>query len=844
MLEGSETRVDQLARQLSKGHSSHMRQPITATYRLQLRGPKSDPQGRQFGFVEAAEQVEYLRLLGVSHLYLSPILKSVPNSNHSYDVIDPTEVNPELGGMAGLKLLAEKAHAAGLGIIVDIVPNHVGVQTPQLNSWWWDVLKLGKDSQYESFFDIDWHEDNGAEGKLGLPVLGAEGDETKLELAEHEGEPVLTYYDHIFPVAPGTLSDDPLATYAQQSYRLMYWRDGIIGYRRFFSVNGLAGIRQEDPLVFEHTHTVLRELVALDLIDGVRVDHPDGLSDPFGYLNRLRDVIGPDRWLIVEKILGVDEPLDPRLAVDGTSGYDALREFDGVFVHREAEDALSMLALQHTGSPWDAASLEATEHALKREVAMSELAAEVRRLARAMRRDNFSTAGPHVSEEQLIETIVELVAFMPVYRADYISLSRVTSTVIAEMAQRFPSHRDALDIIAAALLAEGEAKTRFAQVCGAVMAKGVEDTTFYQASRLVALQEVGGAPGRFGVSAAEFHLLQHERSILWPHAMTTLSTHDTKRGEDVRARIIEISEVPSEFAELVNRVTAITPPPDGATGHFLLQNLIGVWPTTGAPSQQVVDRFLAYSEKAVREAGVQTTWTEPDEQFETFVAHWVQALVDGPATAMITEFVSTIAPASIQISLGRKMLQLTGPGVPDIYQGNEFFTDSLVDPDNRLFVDYTARAQVLAQVQDAEYPAKFLDQLEVFEDNADDPYPAAISNPDAAKLSVTHAALQVRKNMPECFTDGAYQAVFAVGPTESHVVGFARGTSARDIRVIALATRRPITLARHGGWEDTSVTLPAGTWQDQLTGASYTGQVPVAEIFASLPTALLVQTGA
>ncbi|AKK03487.1 malto-oligosyltrehalose synthase [Corynebacterium epidermidicanis] len=818
-----------------------MRHPISATYRLQLRGPQADPQGRAFGFKEAADQVEYLAQLGISHLYLSPILTSVPSSNHSYDVINPTEINPELGGMDGFKQLADKAHAAGLGIIIDIVPNHVGVETPQLNEWWWDVLKRGKESQYESFFDIDWHEDNGADGKLGLPVLGAEGDEDKLVFDEFQGEPVLKYYDHIFPVAPGSIvDDDPLGTYQKQSYRLMYWRDGVIGYRRFFSVNGLAGLRQEDPLVFEHTHTVLRELVALDLIDGVRVDHPDGLSDPFGYLTRLRDVLGPDRWLIIEKILGVDEPLDPRLSVDGTSGYDALREFDGVFVHRESEDALSMLSLEQTGSPWDANSLEATEHALKREVATNELAAEVRRLARAMRRDNFSTAGPHVSEEQLIDTIVELVAFMPVYRADYISLSRVTARVIADMAHRFPSHRDALDIVAAALLADGEAKTRFAQVCGAVMAKGVEDTTFYQASRLVALQEVGGAPGRFGVSAAEFHLLQHERAILWPSSMTTLSTHDTKRGEDVRARIIEISEVPSEFTEFVRRVTAITPPPDGATGHFLLQNLIGIWPSVGSPSASVLARFQAYAKKAIREAGVHTTWTEPNEQFESSIEHWVAALFNGPATNLIAEFVATIAHAGITLTLGRKLLQLIAPGVPDIYQGNEFFTDYLVDPDNRAFVDYTSRSQALALLQEVAFPAEALAQAPIAPDNAETDYPQVFSNPDLAKLAITKQSLAVRQQHPECFVGGSYQAVFAVGPAESHVVGIARGSSIRDIRVVALAMRRPITLARRGGWDDTSVTLPEGQWEDQLTGRRYAGVVAASEIFATLPTALLV----
>lgn len=799
-----------------------MRRPISATYRLQLRGPKADEFGRAFGFAEATAQLEYLAELGISHVYLSPILTALPDSNHSYDVTDPTTINPEFGGMEGFKELVSKAHSLGIGVIIDIVPNHVGIAKPELNAWWWDVLKFGKESNYEHFFDIDWHEDNGAGGKLGLPVLGSADDADKLTLDTYEGEPVLRYFEHIFPVQPGTEGTDPVEVYEKQSYKLMYWRDGIIGYRRFFSVNQLAGLRQEDPLVFEHTHQVLRELVALDLIDGVRVDHPDGLANPFNYITRLRDVIGPDRWLIIEKILGVQEPLDPRLSTDGTTGYDALRELDGVFVAREGEDALSMLALQHTGSPWDDASLEANERTLKREVATTELSAEVRRLARAIRRDNFSTAGPHVSEDQLIDTIIELVAFMPVYRADYISLSRVTATVIAEMTQRFPSHRDALDIVAAALLVDGEAAVRFAQVCGAVMAKGVEDKMFYRASRLVALQEVGGAPGRFGVSAAEFHLLQNERALLWPRTMTTLSTHDTKRGEDTRARILEIAEVPSEFTEFVNKVTAITPAPDGATGHFLLQNLVGVWPEDGEPTDALRARFQAYALKAVREAGLHTTWTEPNSAFESAIEHWVDALFDGPSTAHLTEFVSTLAPAATTVTLGRKMLQLIGAGVPDVYQGTEFMTYSLVDPDNRNFVDYTARSQKLALLQEKE--------AITHEDCAD---------LDLLKLAVVWSGLEARKLHPDCFVGADYQAVYAVGPKESHLVGMARGTSQRDLRVIAVATRRPIALERSGGWGDTTLTLPEGTWRERLTGKEYSGTVPLVDLLAVLPTALL-----
>lgn len=835
--------------------------PITATYRLQLRGPQADPSGsgRSFTFADAAGIVPYLAQLGVSHLYLSPILTAPPVSNHNYDVIDPTEINPELGGIEGFRELGEVAHEAGLGLIIDIVPNHVGIDNPQDNAWWWDVLTYGQESEYEYYFDIDWHEDNGAGGKLGLPILGAPEDEQLLELREHDGAPVLAYYDNIFPVRPGTyesLSDDPQAVYEKQCYRLMFWRDGVISYRRFFSVNSLAGIRQEDPRVFEHSHRLLRQLIAEDLIDGIRVDHPDGLSNPFGYLAQLRSVIGPDRWLIIEKILGVEEPLDPRLAVDGTTGYDALRELDGVFVSREAEDHLSMLALQQSGSTWDESAITAAEQELKREVARNELATEVRRLARALRRDNFSTAGSSVSEDQLTTTIVELVAAMPVYRADYLSLSRMVATLVAEMTRRFPSRRDALDLFAAGLLADSEAKVRFAQVCGAVMAKGVEDTTFYRASRLVALQEVGGAPGRFGVSAAEFHLLQQERARLWPKAMTTLSTHDAKRGEDVRSRIIELTESPDEFAEFVRRVTAVVPAPDEGTGHFLLQNLIGVWPVDGAVTESLKERFHAYTQKTIREAGVHTSWFDPDTAFERSVADWVDILFDGPVTNLITTFITPLHRGGVQVSLGRKLLQLVGPGIPDTYQGTEFFTDHLVDPDNRRFVDYIARSQSLEMVSagidwvelaNRAATAETEDERSALELPAaasltdPTPYPHLWAHADRAKQMITYAALNLRRAEPELFTSGDHQAVFAEGPGEAHLIGLARGLEpgSAGLQVIAVATRRPLSLQRDGGWRDTTLTLPEGTWREELSGREFSGRVDVADVLKVLPAALL-----
>lgn len=863
---------------------------IIATYRLQLRGPHADPEGvgRAFSFDDARAQLPYLKQLGISHLYLSPIFTAPKESNHGYDVVDPTQVNPELGGIEGLRRLSRAAHEVGMGLIVDVVPNHLGIDNPPLNPWWWDTLKRGRDSQYEYVFDIDWHEDNGAGGKLGLPVLGspeavadlrliARGDadypaELEARAAEDGSDDVvLGYFDNIFPLAPGTYEsadDDPAAVHNRQHYQLRYWREGVISYRRFFSVNGLAGIRQEDPKVFRATHRVLRQLVLEDLIDGVRVDHPDGMANPFQYLRRLRRLLGPDRLLVIEKILGVDEPLDPRLPADGTTGYDALREFDGVFINRGAEDALSMLALEQSGSAWNAPAIEASEHQLKHGVAEFELAAEVRRLARAIRRDNFSTAGSNVSEERLIATIMQLVAAIPVYRADYLSLSRVTAAVVAEMTHRFPSRQDALDLISAALLADdGEAMTRFAQVCGAVMAKGVEDTLFYRACRLVALQEVGGNPGRFGVSAAEFHLLQQERARLWPYTMTTLTTHDTKRSEDTRARIIELAEVPADFAEFVRDVTAVVPAPDPATGHFLLQNMIGVWPADGHVDAHLRHRLHDYALKAVREAGVKTTWFDQEAPFEHSVLDWVDALLDGPVTSRITQFVRQIEDASIAVSIGRKALQLLGPGIPDIYQGTEYLTRDLVDPDNRRFVDYTARRQTLemgspdfglTEPQTNVEPSDDAEATQTEPGPIESTFPqwhAAFAQPNRLKQFVVRTALAVRREFASDFVGGDYQAAFAEGDGVQHVVGMARGKALDaaevigeegldvpeppEVTVITLVVRRPIALASRGGWGHTTVTLPPGEWVDRITGTRFSGSVTAADLFYSLPAVIL-----
>lgn len=806
--------------------------PITSTYRLQLRGPQADPSGKgqAFTFADATALIPYFTSLGVSHLYLSPILTAMPNSNHNYDVIDPTTVNPELGGIEGLRKLAASAHAAGLGLIIDIVPNHMSVEVPRANRWWWDVLKYGQDSAFAHYFDINWSPDNRADGKLALPVLGAPGDEAEFRLTREDGEDMLAYFDHRFPLRPGTyasLADAPLDVYSRQPYRLTYWRDGIISYRRFFSVNTLAGLRQEDPSVFAHTHRLVGELVRDGLVDGIRVDHPDGLSDPDGYLRQLRTLVGDNCLILVEKILGVDEALEPSLPVEGTSGYDALREFDGVFVNAAAEEDFSRLALEFSGRRWDGADIDAAERELKKDTALTELAAELDRLAAAIRRDAAATLpAPAVTDEELTAALAALVAHMPVYRGDYRGLSRLCARGIAKQMRENPDFQPALELITAGLLTTGEAHTRFAQVCGAVMAKGVEDTLFYRACRLVALQEVGGAPGRFGISPAEFHHLQHERATIWPLAMTTLSTHDTKRSEDVRARIIGLSEFAGEFGTLARALLNAHPAPDPTTGYFLLQNLLGAWPTQPNPTEPTWrERMIDYSLKAARESGEHTTWYDNNDAFESALAQWIRALTTDPAAcAQVSEFLAPVIHATRTIILGRKLLQLAAPGIPDTYQGQELADDSLVDPDNRRFIDYAYRQGLLAAPR-----AQALDWRDNF---------------DAALQHITRQVLQLRRAVPALAQTGGYRPIFAQGPKSQHLVGFSRTCASEPAHsLIALATRLPHALA--DAWSHTTINLPPGTWTDILTGTTFTvsaadSAISVASLFEAFPCALLV----
>lgn len=764
-----------------------MELPILSTYRLQLRGESS---GSAFTFADAEDLLDYLDELGVTHLYLSPIMTATTGSSHGYDVTDPTTVSPELGGRDGLARLSAAARARGLGLVVDIVPNHVGIDQPRQNPWWWDVLRNGRSSPYATFFDIDWDLDK--DGRIVLPVLGSDEDAADLTV---DGD-VLRLGDLALPIAPGTAGGTGPEVHDRQHYRLVGWRNGVCGYRRFFSITSLGGLRQEDRAVFDATHAEVGRWFAEGLVDGVRIDHPDGLSDPCGYLAWLRELVGPSAWIVIEKILAVDEALEPTLPVGGTTGYDVLREVGGVFVDPQGAPALTALV---ESSGVDYRALPDMLADLKIRSATDTLGSELSRLRRSI------AAAAGADHPQLPEAVAALLTHLGVYRSDYPGLVALLPTALAETEAAAPELGPALQVLAAALARDCEPATRLQQLCGAVTAKSVEDCLFYRDARLVSLNEVGGEPHRFGVGAAEFHHSAASRARLWPQTMTTLTTHDTKRGEDVRARIGVLSQVPSLWAEFVARWETRAPSPDPATGQFLWQNIFGVWPVNGQVTRELRDRLHGYAEKAIREAAWHTSWNDPDVDFEDAIHRWLDTVLDGPVAGQLTELVAQLNPHAASDALGQKLLALTVPGIPDVYQGTELWDDSLVDPDNRRPVDYAARRAALHELQ---HP----------------------------KIRVVTTALRVRRAHPDTFLRGEYVPVLADGDAADHVVAFRRGSNGGDI--VVAVTRWTVRLAETG-WGNTVLPLPDGTWKDALTGAVADGPTSAAQLFADLPVVLL-----
>ncbi|RYC13285.1 malto-oligosyltrehalose synthase [Nocardioides zhouii] len=747
-----------------------------STYRLQV--------SPDFTLFDAAGVLPYLHDLGVDWVYLSPLLASEPGSTHGYDVVAFDHVDVERGGEEGLAAVSAEARRLGMGVLVDIVPNHVGVATPSEDPWWWDVLKLGRESEHATAFDVDWA---AGDGRLVIPVIG-DDDEDAITIAVAQGE--VRYHDQRFPLAPGT------TTLEEQHYDLVSWRaaDEDLNYRRFFAVNTLAAVRVEDPEVFAETHAEIKRWFDEGLVDGLRVDHPDGLRDPKRYLDDLAALTG-GAYVLVEKILEPGEELLADWATDGTTGYDALALIDRVLTDPAGEAPLTALEDRLRGALVD---WHRMVHDNKRAVADGILHSEVLRITREV-----AKVVEGVDEDAVADAIGELLACFPVYRS-YLPEGRdhLDQAFAAARASR-PELAATYDVLEPVLNDEwGQPARRLQQTSGMVMAKGVEDCSFYQWSRLTSLNEVGGDPSIFAVDVDAFHAAMAARQRDWPDAMVTLSTHDTKRGEDVRARITVLAEEPGHWEQALDELLRLAPVPDPGFGSLLWQAVLGAWTPDHLPDLR--ERLHGYAEKAMREAGDRTAWNEPDEAYEAAVHAAVDAVFDDDEVReVLVGLAARIDEPAQANSLAAKLLAITIPGVPDVYQGSELWETSLVDPDNRRPVDFEHRKAVLAGTA---------------EDDA------------AAKLHVTCAALTLRRERPELFT--GYTPVSASGSAAGHVVAYDRGGA------IAVVTRLPLGLAA-AGCGDTTLDLPEGRWHDVLTGLDTDGRLE--HLLATHPVALLVR---
>jgi (1->4)-alpha-D-glucan 1-alpha-D-glucosylmutase len=733
---------------------------IQSTYRVQLSAA--------FPFAAARAVVPYLADLGVSHLYASPLLRARAGSAHGYDVVDPTEVSPELGGEAGLRELVAALRAHGMGLVADLVPNHLAASHE--NPWWVDVLRHGQGSPYARVFDVDWAAGG---GRIRLPVLGGPLDRVAGELRVGGGW--VRYHEHRFPLAPGTRRLE------QQHYELVDWRRAAVdgNYRRFFTVNDLVGVRQEDPEVFRLTHATTLRLLAEGLLDGLRVDHVDGLADPAGYLERLAAAGVP--WVVVEKILEPGERLPP-WPVAGTTGYDFLGVADGLLLDPAAVGPFTERSTALTGRDPNTVALAV---GCKRDQLERSFGAEVAAVARHLPGD------PDANRV----AVVELAAQLPVYRtyvsgrvaaADRAVLAAAAGAVRDRLWDGPPVAPEALDGLLATLLLERpapEAVRRFQQLTGPAMAKGVEDRALYRDVRLLARNEVGGDLAGFGREVAEFHAASASREARWPDGMLATSTHDTKRGEDVRARLAALTDDPDRWWTLAERWTArLAGPVDPGDALLLWQTMVGAWPLPR-------ERCLAYMEKALREAGLHSGWTDPDPAYEAAVAELVgRAYADRELLAELEALLARVAPAGRVRAAGLALLRLTAPGVPDTYQGTETEQLVLVDPDNRR--------------------------------------PVGFRGDGSLKFRVTRTALRLRRERPELFA--GYRPLAA----PDHLVAYLRGGD--RLAVVVARLPRPAGTA--------AVALPAGPWRELLGGAELPGgPTRVADLLAATPHALLVR---
>ncbi len=826
--------------------------PVPAsTYRLQLNA--------DFTFADAAARLNYIASLGATHLYLSPILRAAPGSTHFYDVVDHAHVSPVLGGEAGLRALADAAHTRGLGLIADVVPNHMAVPTPVFhNRALWSVLAEGEDSPFAHWFDVDW-----ASGDpVLMPVLGqrigtvlAAGelsvDTMVVPGFEDAGAvPVLRYYEHVFPLRPGTesLPLDTLVT--QQNYRLAYWRvaNEELNYRRFFDVGSLVAIRVEDPKVFDATHRLIVGLVNDGTLDGLRIDHPDGLADPEAYLARLADATN-GAWIVIEKILEDEEHLPTSWKTAGTTGYDAAWRTGAILRDPAGSAPLAGTLYRIAGDAMG--ELPTVVDQAKREIVEESLLSEVHRLATLAH--SVCTADVRLRDHTwraLDECLSAMLVAFGRYRAYVVagtpahpdSLDAIDQAAERARAAIDPERHETLEVVVDLLkgvevgsagrrdeAARVELVMRFQQACGAVMAKGVEDTAYYRWTHLLALNDVGSPAARFALPPATFHAWAAEQQSTYPHAMTCLTTHDSKRSEDVRARLGVLSEFGQAWDEAVESMRAASeqyrpPELDGRMENLWWQTLAGTYDDDGPLSWERLSEYLV---KAMREAKSFTTWTSPNERYEHAVLGFADLTRhDVAIEETLKAWHRDTAASRRATTLGMKLIQLTMPGVADVYRGTETCDPSLVDPDNRRPADFDALALTLSRLDGGARPRTLAEE----------------------KQWVTACALRVRRARRDAFIGEAsgYQPLAA---SSGHAVVFTR-TLSGDPEVVAVATRMALELEHLGGWADATVQLPEGAlpegprsktaWRDALTGTTHAGgRASLADILATYPVALL-----
>lgn len=800
-----------------------------ATYRLQLHAG--------FTFADAEAMVPYLADLGVSHLYASPIAAAASGSTHGYDVIDPTRINPELGGEAGLLSLVEALRSHGLGLIIDIVPNHMGVAGDE-NAWWMDVLEHGQASEYAPVFDIDWRE------RIALPVLGSPLPEALADgviklVPRGQGLGVQLYGGATYPIRP----DDPVHEVAhsaalspeqiaevldRQHYRLVYWRaaNDELNWRRFFSINELAGVRIEDPAVFERTHAFYFDLFRRGLIDGVRVDHVDGLTDPGGYCRTLRarfDAIAPDRpaYIVVEKILAGDEPFAPDWQIDGTSGYDFMRQVSEVLHEPAGAEPLGRLweEVSARSAAFEDEAVPARQDLLAWQFE-GQLAACVDSFA-ALAQSGSSGAHGWITRGMLRRAIERLLWIFPVYRTyatgqgapEYDAPIRAAARAAA-LPLMPPGEVPVLDAVLSWLAGEGgepaaEAVRRFQQLAAPIAAKGVEDTAFYRHGVLLSANDVGFEPGHFAGTLSAFHDAMRERAGRTPRAMLATATHDHKRGEDARARLAVLSAVPQEWERRVLRpwldfAAEQAPQVDPADAYLLLQTLVGAWERD---EPTLLERVHDWQRKALREAKLRSSWEAPDEDYEAHCHALATRLLADEAGAGFRQdfaaFLEALTAPALANTLAQAALHLLAPGVPDIYQGCELFDFSMVDPDNRRPVDYGRRRKLLAE---------------------------QASTGEAAKLRLVTDLLDLRKRSA-ALREGSYEPLGVTGERAAHVVAFARAHGDETV-ICAVAVRLGAALLGEAGpvpapdwWDDTRIEAPGASW-------------PARELFDAKPVAI------